>query len=127
MCSARRWTGAAARLAIHDPSAPMCTGRPRTPAPSTRRAPLPGGGNAVTEHVADQTGWHYVAVATGDGDYDVTVEVYRPRLETDRPVQTIFLDFDGPRLNTTIFGGPGVRTLSPLRAFLGRWGLTNAN
>ena len=120
--------GSAARLAIHDPSGADVHG-------STQDAtfifpaetPLPGGGNAVTEHVADQTGWHYVAVANGDGDYDVTVEVYRPRLETDRPVQTIFLDFDGQRLNTNIFGGPGVRTLSPLRAFLGRWGLTNAN
>ena len=120
--------GSAARLAIHDPSGADVHG-------STQDAtyvlpaetPLPGGGNAVTEHVADQTGWHYVAVSNGDGDYDVTVEVYRPRLENARPVQTIFLDFDGQRLNTNIFGGPGVRTLSPLRAFLGRWGLTNAN
>ena len=88
--------GSAARLAIHDPSGADVHG-------STQDAtfifpaetPLPGGGNAVTEHVADQTGWHYVAVANGAGDYDVTVEVYRPRLETDRPVQTIFLDFDG--------------------------------
>ena len=31
------------------------------------------------------------------------------------------------RVNTGIFGGPGVRQLSPLRAFLGRWGLTNAH
>jgi hypothetical protein len=120
--------GSAARLAIHDPSGADVHGSTQDltfifPAETS----LPGGGNAVTEHVADQTGWHYVAVAVGDGDYDVTVEAYRPRLETDRPVQTIFLDFDGQRLNTGIFGGPGVRTLSPLRAFLGRWGLTNAD
>ena len=59
--------------------------------------------------------------------YDITVEVYRPRLDTERPVQTLFLDFDGARVNTAIFGGPGVRQLSPLRAFLGRWGLRNAD
>ena len=29
-------------------------------------------------------------------------------------------------MNTGIFGGPGVRQLSPFRAFLGRWGLTGA-
>jgi hypothetical protein len=57
----------------------------------------------------------------------VTLEAYRPGLTGDRRVQTLFLDFDGERLNTGIFGGPGVRTLSPLRAFLGRWGLTNAD
>jgi hypothetical protein len=38
-------------------------------------------------------------------------------------VQTVYLDFDGERLNTGIFGGAGVRTLSPLRSFLSRWGL----
>ncbi|MFC6019156.1 PPC domain-containing protein [Plantactinospora solaniradicis] len=87
-------------------------------------SPLPGGGNAVTEHVADKAGWHYVGVSAGDGNYDITVEAYRPGLEGERPRQTIFLDFDGERINTAIFGGPGVRTLSPFRAFLGRWGLS---
>ena len=88
--------------------------------------PLPGGGNAVTEHVADRAGWHYVAVEAGEGDYDVTVEVYRPGLERAKPQQTVFLDFDGARVNTNIWGGPGVRTLSPLKAFLGRWKLANS-
>jgi hypothetical protein len=89
-------------------------------------SPLPGGGNAVTDHVADQDGWHFVAVEFGAGDYDVTVEAYRPPLEGGGPaVQTLFLDFDGARVNTNVFGGPGVRELSPLRAFLGRWGLGN--
>ncbi|MBF9129207.1 PPC domain-containing protein [Plantactinospora sp. S1510] len=87
-------------------------------------SPLPGGGNGVTEHVADKAGWHYVGISAGDGNYDVTVEAYRPGLEGERPRQTIFLDFDGERINTGIFGGPGVRTLSPFRAFLGRWGLS---
>ncbi|MDG4832002.1 PPC domain-containing protein [Solwaraspora sp. WMMD1047] len=89
--------------------------------------PLPGGGNAVADHVVDRTGWHYVGVASGDGDYDLTVEVFRPVLEGQRPVQKLFLDFDGARVNTAIFGGPGVRDLSPFRAFLGQWGLTAAD
>lgn len=90
--------------------------------------PLPGGGNAVVDYVAEKAGWHYVAVSGGRGDYDVTVEAYRPTLESEAPpVQTLFLDFDGARLNTSIFDGPGVRTLSPFSAFLGRWGLTRAD
>ncbi|MDQ7906408.1 PPC domain-containing protein [Phytohabitans sp. ZYX-F-186] len=90
--------------------------------------PLPGGGNAVVDYVAEKAGWHYVAVTSGSGTYDVTVEAYRPTLESEAPpVQTLFLDFDGARLNTGIFGGPGVRTLSPFSAFLGRWGLTRAD
>ena len=90
-------------------------------------SPLPGGGNAVADHVADEAGRHYVGVTGGDGVYDVTVEAYRPRLDTERPVQTLFLDFDGARVNTGIWGGPGVRELRPLRAFLARWGLTHAD
>jgi hypothetical protein len=42
-------------------------------------------------------------------------------------VQILFLDFDGARVDTTpfrLFGAePGVRDLSPLAAFLPRWGL----
>ena len=90
-------------------------------------SPLPGGGNAVNEHIADRGGWHYIAVESGSGGYDVTAEAYRPGLEGDPPKQTIYLDFNGARVNTGIWGGPGVRDLSPLRAFLGRWGLTNAD
>ncbi|GIF78257.1 DVUA0089 family protein [Asanoa siamensis] len=90
-------------------------------------SPLPGGGNAVSEHVADEDGLHYVSVSDGDGNYDITVEAYRPNLEGDKVTQTIFIDFNGQRLNTAIFGGPGVVTLSPFRAFLGRWGLTTAD
>ena len=81
----------------------------------------------MAEHVADETGWHFVGVTNGDGAYDVTVEAYRPILDSLRPVQTLFLDFDGARINTGIWGGPGVRQLSPLRSFLGRWGLRNAD
>ena len=38
----------------------------------------------------------------------------------------MFLDFDGERVNTGVFGGFGVVTLSPLQSFLGRWGLPNS-
>ena len=39
---------------------------------------------------------------------------------------SLFLDFDGARVNTAIFGGPGTVTLSPLSAFLAKWGITRA-
>ena len=87
---------------------------------------LPGGGNAATDYVATKAGWHYVGVARGSGAYDITVEAYRPPLQGDRPVQTLFLDFDGQRVNTGIFDGTGNVTLSPFSAFLARWGLTRA-
>jgi len=90
-------------------------------------SPLPGGGNAVTDYVATKAGWHYVGVATGSGAYDITVEAYRPALQGKTPNQTLFLDFDGERVNTGVFGGPGQRDLSPLAAFLAGWGLTRAD
>jgi hypothetical protein len=86
-------------------------------------SPLTGGGNAVVDHVADVNGWHYVAVEGGFGDYDITLEVYRPGPEVKHARQTIFLDFDGARVNTGIWGGPGVRQLSPLSSFLSAWGI----
>jgi hypothetical protein len=88
---------------------------------------LPGGGNATTDYVATRTGWHYVGVTNGSGSYDITVEAYRPPLQGARPVQTLFLDFDGARVNTGIWGGPGVRQLSPFAAFLARWGIPRAS
>ncbi len=91
------------------------------------KSPLPGGGNAVTDHVATRAGWHYVGVATGSGSYDITVEAFRPPLEGRPPVQTLFLDFDGARVNTAVFGGPGTVTLSPMSAFLAKWGLPRAS
>ncbi len=90
-------------------------------------SPLPGGGNAVNDHVADVEGWHFIAVRGTDGAYEVTTEVYRPGLEGQRREQTLFLDFDGARVNTASWGGPGVRQLSGLRSFLGSWGLTEAD
>jgi hypothetical protein len=86
-------------------------------------SPLPGGGNAATDYVATKTGWHYVGVARGSGSYDITVEAYRPVLQGAKPVQTLFLDFDGGRVNTGIFDGTGNVTLSPFSAFLAKWGI----
>ncbi|MCO8269911.1 PPC domain-containing protein [Actinoplanes sp. TRM 88003] len=90
-------------------------------------SPLPAGGNAVTDYVATKAGWHYVGVASGSGAYQITVEAYRPVLQGAKPQQTLYLDFDGARVNTGVFGGAGNRDLSPLAAFLTRWGLTRAD
>ena len=90
-------------------------------------SPLPAGGNAVTDYVATKAGWHYVGVDKGSGAYDITVEAYRPALQGVTPVQTLYLDFDGARVNTGIWGGPGNRDLSPFAAFLADWGLTRAD
>ena len=114
-CSGRRSRAAAGSGDLRPGRRRSCTAPPRTPRSSTRwHSPLPGGGNAVTEHVADETGWHYVggrAAATA-----TTTSPSRPtgrRLERATPVQTLFLDFDGARVNTGIFGGPGVRDAEP--------------
>ncbi|MEO3926394.1 PPC domain-containing protein [Micromonosporaceae bacterium B7E4] len=117
--------GSAAKITVYDPEGHEVHGSDQDGSSLyPPNSPLPGGGNAVTEHVADEAGWHYVGVNLGDGMYDITVEAYRPG---QQPRQTLFLDFDGARINTAIFGGPGVRTLSPMRSFLGRWGLTAAD
>jgi hypothetical protein len=89
-------------------------------------SPLPGGGNATVDLVAPRSGRYYVAVRSGVGAYTTKVEAYRPGAETSPAgtVQTIFLDFDGARVNTSIFRREGAqRELSPLSAFLPKWGL----
>jgi hypothetical protein len=118
--------GAGTRLQVFDPAGREVFGSTTDlsflyPAAS----PLTGGGNATVDHVAGSTGRHYVAVsavAGSTGNYDVKLEVYRSDT-LRRGTQTIFLDFDGARVDTSIFGGPGIRTLSPLSAFLDRWGI----
>ena len=89
-------------------------------------SPLPGGGSALVDLVAPVAGTYYVSFSGADGAYTATLEDYRPG--GSRPIQqTIFLDLNGQRLNTGIFGGRGVTTLSPLDAFLPAWGLTAAD
>jgi hypothetical protein len=90
-------------------------------------SPLPGGGNADFAYVAEAPGAYAVAVSSGGGRYDATLEVFRPGAERSgqRITQRIFLDFDGERVNTGVWGGLGASELSPLSAFLDRWKLSD--
>jgi hypothetical protein len=92
-------------------------------------SPLPGGNGApVTDFVAPSDGRYYVQVAGGDEAYELGLEVYRYGGASAAQEQTVFLDTDGARLNTRIYGGGnGVVTLSPLRAFMARWGLARSD
>jgi hypothetical protein len=120
-------TGAAGTLQVLDPAGRLVFGSSQDASfIFPIESPLAGGGNAVVDHVAATTGRHYFAVTRGTGNYDAKLEVYRPGPQRNAATQTIFLDFDGARVNTAPFGGPGVSQLSPLSAFLGRWGLTAA-
>lgn len=90
------------------------------------QSPLTGGGNTTFAYVAERAGRYAVQFSGSSGSYDATVEAYRPAAEVDPAArqQTVFLDFDGARVNTAIWGGPGVRTLSPFRDFITKWGFT---
>jgi hypothetical protein len=115
------------RLSIYSPGGTKVFGSEQDASfiyPASTR--LPGGGTATVDHVVARSGRYLVEVRYGLGAYRVRLEAYRAGLEQEAPAatQTLFLDFNGERLNTRIFGGPGVRSLSPLSAFLGRWGLS---
>ena len=90
---------------------------------------LPGGGNATFAYVAEEPGWYAVSTAAGEGAYDILLEAHRPGSVSAKKntVQKVFLDFDGERVNTGVWGGPGVGTLSPFSSFVAKWGLTNAD
>lgn len=98
-------------------------------------SPLRHLGNVGADFVAEVSGTHAVIFADGPGRYEGELQVIRSGLK-DAPgddAQTIFLDFDGGSFNAAIFdpfapndSGP-IRTLSPLRDFLPRWGLTDAD
>lgn len=120
--------GGAQRATVYDPSGKEVHGSEQDASSLyPANSPLPGGGNAVSEHVVSVAGDYFISFVSGSGTYDGTIEVYRPSAESESKAQTLFLDFDGARINTGIFGGPGVRELSPFRAFLGRWGLTRTD
>ena len=75
-------------------------------------------------HVADETGWHYVGVSGGSGPLRRHASRSTGRgSSTDRPTQTLFLDFDGARVNTAHLRRPGRPPAEPAASFLGRWGL----
>ncbi len=96
--------------------------------------PLPAG-LASVGHVVDRAGLFELKVrSSASGPYTLDIAAFLPKLrEGNRgDVQTIFIDFDGATvdLSESIFAGnpfPVRRTLSPLSAFLPRWGLTAAD
>jgi hypothetical protein len=123
-------TGVGTQLIVRDPSGRVLMGSEQDASfIYSPNAPLPGGGNAVADTVAARAGRYTLEVVGLAGFYDITLEIYRPGPEANKKgtTLTLFLDFDGARVNTAIWGGPGVRTLSPLAGFLGRWGLSAAD
>ncbi|MET9227496.1 hypothetical protein [Lentzea sp. NPDC003310] len=125
--------GKATRVVVHDPAGREVFGSSQDFSfLYAENSPMPAGGNAVADFVAPRDGRYTVGVENGDGAYDVTVEAYRPGSELNqRPeVLTLFLDFDGARVNTRIFGSDptaGNKDLSPLKKFLPGWGLSDAD
>ncbi|QXV56637.1 PPC domain-containing protein [Amycolatopsis sp. TNS106] len=119
--------GGGTRLAVYDPTGREVFGSSQdATAIFSTASPMPGGGNAVVDFVAPKAGRYRLGVEAGENAYDIKLEAFRPGTETAPRgnVHTIFLDFDGARVNTSIFGtGGGIRDLSPLSAFLPRWGL----
>ena len=73
-------------------------------------SPLPGGGNAVADRRSPRQDGRYTVEVVGSAG---TVRHHarglpaRPRGADSGTVQTLFLDFDGARVNTAIWGGPG--------------------
>ncbi|MFD0205556.1 MULTISPECIES: PPC domain-containing protein [Saccharothrix] len=123
--------GGGTRLAVHDPAGREVFGSSQDLTNYFAvDSPMPGGGNAVVDFVVPADGRYRLGVEAGEGPYDIKLEAFRPGTETAPrgSVHTIFLDFDGARVNTSIFGlGGGLRDLSPLSSFLPRWGLTAAD
>ena len=93
------------------------------------QSPLPGGGGDASPTSRRRPAAYAVSAVHGNGAYQLLLEAYRPGSEKTAhgAVQKVFLDFDGERMNTNIFGGNGVSTLSPMSRFLPRWGLSDAD
>ncbi|NMO53783.1 hypothetical protein HH310_21690 [Actinoplanes sp. TBRC 11911] len=97
-------------------------------------SPLPHG-DLSTDHIATTDGWHYIQVAGTGGTYRLTLVVSRPRLEHTGDVQTIYLDYDGARVDPAIFANSGIEIPDPtgqrafpaLRTFLPAWGLKSTD
>jgi hypothetical protein len=73
------------------------------------------------DHVAPRDGRYFVGVEDGAGRYELTVKAFRPGGEN--VPQTVFVDFDGALVDTSVWGSPGQKRLSPLAKFLAAWGL----
>ena len=123
--------GAGNSIALFDPAGELVMGSTFDASgiyPGATR--LTGGGNALLDHVAAAGGTYTLQITGTEGGYDSRLRLLRPGLESARGrnnQQVIFLDFDGEEVNTGIFGGPGVRQLSPLASFLEAWGLSPAD
>ncbi len=118
--------GRAHSLTVFRPDGTQAVGAKQLDASSlyAPESPLPGGGTTTMAYVAEEAGWYAVEVDGGTGGYTVQLEAYRPGAETDADrTQTVLLDFEGGRVNTGIWGGAGVRELSPFSAFVTRWGI----
>jgi hypothetical protein len=87
-----------------------------------KESPLPGGGNGTLAHVAETDGRYRIAVDGEPGAYRLDVEAYRPGGERETRPQTVLLDFEGGRVDTSVWpSGEGMRTLSPFASFLRKW------
>ncbi|MBC8352007.1 MAG: tandem-95 repeat protein [Planctomycetes bacterium] len=95
---------------------------------------IPKGGNASLGVVIPTTGTYFLQVANADiaitgGAYTAELRVQRPALESN-PVgthQRLFIDFNGAVIDTAIFGGTGVASLSPMSSFMNSWGLASTD
>lgn len=122
--------GVATALTVRTPAGEQRVGGVETDAsalyPPT--SPLPGGGNTTIAYVAEEAGLYSVEVGGLAGDYQVTLEGYRPGTEADSGRrQTVLLDFAPGRVNAGTWGGDGVRSVSPLASFLPRWGIARTS
>jgi hypothetical protein len=119
--------GGAGELQLRDPGNTLVEGSAQDRAVSyPSSSPLPTGGKAVIDHVAAVAGTHVLSVLGGNGPYTATVAIFRPSIQPQR----LYLDFRDTTVDTRLFGvdtgAPEPRKLSPLSAFLPRWGLTPA-
>ncbi|MFD4671491.1 hypothetical protein ACFWNN_17270 [Lentzea sp. NPDC058450] len=120
-------TGSARKLVVHDTAGREVQGsRQDFSVVYPPSSPLPGGGNAVVDFVAPSAGRYYLGVEDGEGRYDLTLKALRPGAEA-AGLQTVFVDFDGALVDTTPYGGEGVKSLSPMANFLAAWGLGPAD
>jgi hypothetical protein len=93
-------------------------------------SPLPGSRGPVAQHVAPRDGRYYVEIRSSARDFSPAILNYRSQIEVyrsggtgDRSTQTIYLDFDGATIDTSIwdsFTGKN-RQLSPLKKFMKAW------
>jgi hypothetical protein len=129
-------TGAsAARLALHGPDGrELLSSRGNAAFYLPPTSPLlRDGQQPVLHHIVSHSGRYSVEVSSGSGRYEASITALRPGPEQDRRgvTQILYLDFDGARIDTTPFqrwfAVPGIRDLSPLAAFLPKWGLTPAD